>query len=408
VVQARDEFIIAAVVPRAAHASGTLDAAEAILAAHPEVARGDLYAASVLGDSDELASLLAETPGQARAGGGPLGWDALTYLCFSQYLRLRPSDGFVSAADLLLDAGADPNSGYFDAEHQPEPTFESVLYGAAGVAHHAALTRLLLARGADPNLGGEVAYHGAEGFENGAMEAVVESGRLSESGLTTMLHRKLDWTDLRGLSWLLAHGADPNTVTAWGDRALHHSLGRDNALRFLEVLMDAGADPSLGAPRFEGRSAVAVAAWAGRADALDLFARRGFATDLAGDDAFFAALARADRGVVLALVEAEPAIVARIEAKNPGTLARLAGAGNTSAVALALDLGFPLSDQALPLAVWRERTETVRLLLARGAAVSGPVLSLAERAQSEHSDWTPHDSPEILELLTAAAGKNSI
>ena len=50
-------------------------------------------------------------------------------------------------------------SGFFESAHQPAPTFESVLYGAAGVAHNAELTRLLLARGADPNLGGEVAYH---------------------------------------------------------------------------------------------------------------------------------------------------------------------------------------------------------------------------------------------------------
>ena len=102
------------------------------------------------------------------------------------------------AAQALLDAGADPNTGFFETAHQPEPTFESALYGAAGVAHHAGLTRLLLARGADPNLGGEVAYHAPEGFENEAMQAVVQSGRLASDGLTTMLHRKLDWTDLSG------------------------------------------------------------------------------------------------------------------------------------------------------------------------------------------------------------------
>jgi hypothetical protein len=397
-VQARSDFIEAAVVPRAAHASGTLNAADALLASDPSIAKENVYAAAVLGDYDKLAALLAEDTGHATAKGGPYGWDALTYLCFSQYLRLRGSDEFVRAAELLLNAGAEPNGGYFDEDHRPAPTFESVLYGAAGVAHHAGLTRLLLARGADPNLGGEVAYHGAEGFDNGAMEAVVESGRLSESGLTTMLHRKLDWTDLRGAQWLLAHGADPNAISAWGDRALHHSLVRDNTLRFLEALVDAGADPSLGAPRFDGRCAVAVAAWAGRADALELFARHGFATTLDGDDAFFSSLARGDRAEALAFVAADQEIVAR----DPGTVARLAGAGNTPAVELALELGFSLCGDALPLAVWRERADTVRLLLARGATVSEAVLSLAKRAQTEPSDFTPHGSTEILDLLTAS------
>jgi ankyrin repeat protein len=389
-----DEFIRVAIVPRDAHASGTLDAADAILAAHPELAKDDIHVAAVLGDAAEVRRLLATA--DATETGGPYGWDALTYLCFSQYLRLRPSDEFVRSAELLLDAGADPNGGFYEPDHQPEATFESVLYGAAGVAHHGGLTRLLLARGADPNLGGEVAYHGAEGFDNDAMIAVVESGRLSESGLTTMLHRKLDWTDLRGARWLLDHGADPNAVSAWGDRALHHSLARDNALGFVEALMDGGADPALGAPRWDGRSAVAVAAWAGRADALDLFAERGVSTELGGDDAFLSALARGERP------EGEPGIIERLESSDPGMVTRLAGAGNAAAVALALDLGFPLPDDALSLAVWRERTETVRLLLARGAPVTEAVIAIAERAQTEHSDFTPHDSPEILEILAQA------
>lgn len=397
-----DEFIIAASAPRSAHPTGALDDAEAILAAQPEPAANDIYAVAILGDHGAVAGLLAQDPGRATAEGGPYGWDALTYLCFSRYLRLRGSDGFVRAAEVLLDAGADPNTGFFEPEHQPVPTFESALYGAAGVAHHAGLTRLLLARGADPNLGGEVGYHAPEGFDNEAMQAVVESGRLAADGLTTMLHRKLDWTDADGVRWLLDHGADPNALSAWGDRALHHSLARGNALPLLEALAHYGADPSLTAANHSGRSAVSVAARMGRADALELFTRRGFALELYGDDAFFAALARADRAEVRALVAAEPGIVARLSSAQPETVATLAGAGNAPAVALALDLGFPLSAEALSVAVWRERADTVGLLLARGAPVPDSVVSLAERALSEMSEWTPHHSGEILEALAAA------
>lgn len=399
-----DEFILAACVPREDHASGTLEVADSIRAANPRVA-DDIYAAAVLGDYADVGRLLESDPARATAPGGPYGWDALTYLCFSRYLRLRPSAGFVRAARALLDAGADPNTGFFESEHQPEPAFESALYGAAGVAHHAELTRLLLARGADPNLGGEVAYHAPEGFDAEAMRAVVESGRLSDAGLTTMLHRKLDWTDLGGARWLLEHGADPNALSAWGDRALHHSLARDNALPLLEALMDFGADPQLPAPAHDDRSAVAVAARSGRADALELFGSRGFATELDGDDAFFAALARGDRRGTLGFVTAEPRIPERLEASQPGIVATLAGAGNTTAVELAFDLGFPMSPDALAVAVWRERRETVRLLLDRGALVSATEISLAERALTEMSDWTPHQSREILDALQASASE---
>jgi len=399
-----DEFIVAGCVPRDDHASGTLDVADSIRRAHPRAAADDIYAAAVLGDHAEVARLLAADAERATARGGPYGWDALTYLCFSRYLRLRPSAGFVSAARALLDDGADPNTGFFESAHRPEPVFESALYGAAGLAHHAELTRLLLARGADPNLG-DVAYHAPEGFEPEAMQAVVESGRLSDSGLTTMLHRKLDWTDLEGVRWLLEHGADPNALSAWGDRALHHSLARDNALPLLEALLDFGADPNLRAPRHEDRSAVAVAARSGRADALELFGSRGFATELGGDDAFFAALSCGDRRGTLELVTNEPRIAERLEASQPGIVATLAGAGNTAALELALDLGFPMSADALAGAVWRERSKAVRLLLDRGALVSASEISLAERALTEMSEWTPCHSRDILDALQARASE---
>ena len=401
-----DEFITAACVPRDDHAAGTLEVADSIRRADPRVAAGDIHAAAVTGDVAEVERLLGTDDRQATAPGGPYGWDALTYLCFSRYLRLRPSAGFVGAARALLDAGADPNTGFFESAHQPEPVFESALYGAAGVAHHAELTRLLLARGADPELGGEVAYHAPEGFDAEAMQAVVGSGRLSVAGLTTMLHRKLDWTDLDGVRWLLEHGADPNALSPWGDRALHHSLRRGNALPLLETLLEFGADPTLTAPAQEDRSAVAVAARSGRPDALESFGSRGFATGLDGDDAFFAALSRGDRSGTLRFVTAEPRIAERLEAAQPGIVATLAGAGNTAGLELALDLGFPMSADALAVAVWRERAEAVRLLLARGALPSETELSLAERALTEMSEWTPHRSREILDVLQARAGKS--
>jgi hypothetical protein len=137
---------------------------------------------------------------------------------------------------------------------------------------------------------------------------------------------------------------------------------------------------------------------------LELFRRRGRAVELSGDDAFFAALARGDGPGVNAFVAVEPAIVSRLEGSEPGTVATLAGAGNTPAVALALDVGFPLSADALEVAVWRGRTGTVRLLLARGAPVSDAVLALAERALTEMSDWTPHKSSEIIDALRQARG----
>src|SRR5256712_2519799 len=92
----RAGFIEAAWVPRdSGHASGTLERAEAILAAHPAVASSDVHTAAILGDDAAVRRFLEFDPGNAVAKGGPHNWDALTHLCFSRYLRLdrARSDG---------------------------------------------------------------------------------------------------------------------------------------------------------------------------------------------------------------------------------------------------------------------------------------------------------------------------
>ena len=211
---------------------GSLDRAESILTAHPEIASSDIYTAALLGDDVAVRRFIALDPENATAKGGPRGWDALTHLCFSKYLRLDRgrTDRFTLAAKALLDAGASANTGFWEVNHQPEPEWESVLYGAAGVAHHPELTQLLLERGADPN-DEETPYHSPETRDNAALKILVESGKVNDDSLATMLLRKADWHDTDGIKLLLENGADPNRVTRWHYTALHQALRRDNDLR---------------------------------------------------------------------------------------------------------------------------------------------------------------------------------
>jgi ankyrin repeat protein len=397
------------------HGSGTLNGAQAILAEHPHVAEHDIYTAAILGNDGAVRRFLEKGGYDGTATGGLYDWDALTYLSFSRYLRLDParSEGFVRSARLLLEHGASAQTGFYSQDHQPEPCFESVIYGAAGVARHAELTRLLLERGADPN--DETAYHVPESLDNTVLKLLVESGKINRMSMTTMLHRKLDWHDYDGVAWLLAHGADPNEMSYWAKRALHKSLERDNPLRMVELLLESGADPLL--LTASGRSAIAMAARLCRADALDAFARRGFPIELGDADAFLAACARGDASFALAAIALAPAIVAELERDEPSLLANVAGAGNRAAVELMLDLGFNVAsrtggadardDTALHVAIWRGRNEIAKLLLARGAPLDvtngrgETPLALAARA-ALHSDWTRARTPEMVEALLAA------
>ena len=56
----------------------------------------------------------------------------------------------------------------------PRPVVEAAIYGAAGIAQHAGLTRLLLDRGADPN-DEETPYHVAETRDNTVLKILLKA-----------------------------------------------------------------------------------------------------------------------------------------------------------------------------------------------------------------------------------------
>jgi ankyrin repeat protein len=417
--KAHDEFIEAAVW------HGSLEPAAAILAVNPAIATHSIHAAAILGDAPTVRQFIARDPASATEKGGPKGCDALTYLCFSTYLRLEPAartSGFLDAATALLDAGADPNTGFYAGEERVQSEWKCALYGAAGVAHHPELTKLLVERGADPN-DGEVAYHSPETLDNRTLKVLVDSGKLTQDSLRLILARKMNWHDDGGFAWLLDHGVDPNAVH-WKSRPLEDALAHGCPIHYFEQLLDHGADPAL--PSNNGRSTFAGAARMARVDVLDLLERRGFAVKLDGDDAFLAACARADEAAARRMVAADPELVGRVESRDPTLLIEYAGADNTAAVRLLLDLGFDIGAArteprwsrgvtALHEATSHCRLETVKLLIDRGAplaakhAESGRTPGdVALLCITEQSEWTPDQKsiPIARALLEAGAPFN--
>ena len=417
-------FIEAACVPRdASHVSGTLEQAELILARYPDAARANIYTAAILADDASVRSFLARDPARATATGGPHGWNPLTYLCFSRYLRIdrARSEGFVRTAKALLDAGASANTGWFEMNEDP-PIFESAIYGAAGVAQHSEVTRLLLEHGADPN-DEETPYHVPEGYDNTVMKVLLESGKLNERSLTWMLVRKTDWHDLDGVRLALEHGADPNAIPKWGNNALQHALRRDDALEIIELLLEHGADPAL-RNSVDGRSATAMAARRGRGDVLALLEQRGFDLKLEGVDVLIAACARKDTAVIRAMRAEHPELARELLSEGGTLLAEFAGTGNMEGVGCLLDLGVPpdspyeqgdvyfdiaKGSTALHVAAWRAWQETLKLLVLRGAPVNAldgkgrSALALAVRACVD-SYWKHRRSPDsVAALLEAGA-----
>lgn len=412
---------------------GTLNAAEAILAAHPEMARTSIHVAAILGDDAAVRRFIAADPRNATKKEAPFDGDALVYLCLSKYLRLDKtrSEAFLRAAAALLDAGADPNSGFWSKDEYHE--WETALYGAAGVAHHAELTRLLLERGADAN-DNETFYHAPETYDNDALKVLVESGKMRPDLLAGMLLRKADWHDYEGIKYLLEHGADPNRMTMWGYTALHQAIRRDNALRNIELMLEHGADPAIKTvtkiaahfPPVNGqRSATAIAAHRGRGDVLETMERRGIAIEFSGVDRLIAACARNDAAAASAIADREPQLVQELLAAGGRLLAEFAG-NNAEGVQLLLDLGVSVdafydgdpyfditkNSTALHVAAWKAWPKTVKLLIYRGAAVNAEdakgqtPLMLAVKACVD-SHWTNRRSPESVEALLRAGASIS-
>jgi hypothetical protein len=427
-------FLEAALGPRSGgHMDSELNAAEAIRTAHPDIADASIHAAAALGDADAVERWLAADATLVGARGGPYGWDPLTHLCFSRYLELDRSraESFHRAAALLLDAGADPRSGFFDDEHGPHQQWESLLYGAAGIAHDAALTRLLLSHGADPN-DAEVPYHAPETYDLGALQVLVESGTLTADSLATMLVRKHDWHDLEGVRYLLAHGADPNRDTTWGITPFHQALRRDNGLPIVELALQHGADPTrVMAPRaaqgLEGIDAVRIAAWRGRADVLDLLERHGVPMPADGFFGLLVAATRGDDEAVARLSAAEPEAAGIAHSRGGELLGLAAGNGNVAALSSWLGFGLPVDavwpdgdgyfevpqrSTALHVAAWRARHDAVRFLLERGAPVDATdgagrtALVVAVRA-CVASYWRDRRQPDSIAALIAAGADSS-
>ncbi len=112
----QEAFLTAATVPLDhSHASGDLRAAHQLLSRDSSLESASIDTAATLGNPEHVATWLRINPALPTATGGPHRWDPLTTLCFSRFLRLDPTrrDGFLRSASLLLDAGADPNTGFW-------------------------------------------------------------------------------------------------------------------------------------------------------------------------------------------------------------------------------------------------------------------------------------------------------
>jgi hypothetical protein len=334
---------------------GDLAVAQRILARDPSIATDSLFTAAMCGDVAEVEKRLARDPQGALRKGGARQWTALAYVTYG---RLDATNA-VTIARRLLEAGADPNFQFDDGWGTPFKVLTGAIRLGEGArpSHPQALelVDLLINSGADAydsqslynvSIVGhdlywyDVLWRYAE--TAGVLDAwrVKGDGRLGfHLGVSTfdyLLGNAVGQNHLDRAEWLLARGADANTIHAYSKRPVH-VMARLSGFTGMAALL-------------ERHGAVPV--------------------PLSGLDAFRAAVLRHDAAEAKGLLGAQPDLI-----RHPGTLLAAAEFGNAEAVRLLLELGADPEgldhDGISPLhrAVQSGSLAAVNLLLTAGAGI---------------------------------------
>lgn len=258
-----------------------------ILIDEPGLVDVHVWAAATAADPDALARHLSHGVG-VNAAGGPFGWVPLLYMCYSRVDVHRSRDQILTAARLLLDAGADPDAGYLWRGMSTPFTALTGVFGEGEQgprrqprhAHSLELATVLLNRGAHP-VDQQTLYNRMFRPDNSHLELLFAHGladagpspwerRLGEAMETReqMWRRQVDWAADHGfaerLELLSRHGVntagvqavtvrfpeDVNAMDEGGATPLHHAAWEGD-LALIRRLLDAGADPSITDRRFQ-------------------------------------------------------------------------------------------------------------------------------------------------------------
>lgn len=346
----------------------------------PELAGYNFATAVILGEAVRVREAIARDPAIATRPDPRTGWTPLHAVCASRWHRLDPAraGGLVAVARLLLDAGADPAGSI----HGPRSGGWTPLRCAVAGAAHPAIVRLLLHRGAVPDDHDlYLACFGGDDHESLRL-LLDHSPDVSHS---TALSAPVSVSDTQAIRMLLAAGADPNQplpADLFGEShsaeqfwpAVYAAIRSECPAELVELLLSHGGDPSTPGP--DGRSPYRLATSLGRADIAELLLLHGAPADATDAERFLSACLRGDQAAARGLAADVPGLAARLAGADSGAIVLAAERGDTEAVALMLDLGFPVDAHGgdnggtpLHTSAYSGSADTIRLLLERGADI---------------------------------------
>jgi ankyrin repeat protein len=374
-----ETFVTSALVDHRDPKAANFEHARMILEAEPDIVHATFHSALVAGEVEDVKKHLHRDPELAKQKGGPKNWEPLLYVCFSRFFQRDKSrtENFAEIVRALLARGADPNA-YFMVNDDPNAR-QTCLYGAAGIANNAAITKLLLDASADPNdaasgLGPESLYHSAEHTNVECLRLILEA-KPDAKKVSYCLGRCLDFENPAGVKLFLEAGADPNAMHPGGGHGstrLHGAIRNGCSAEVIQLLLEAGADWAR--KNWEGMTSYRLAVRTGHQEAVKLMESRGADPKLATViDRFLGECLQANYDSAKEILNANPDLLRRM---RPDDLAMIAVASylrRSNAVKAMLLLGFPIDTygpkkmSALHWACWVGDIELAQFLVERAA-----------------------------------------
>jgi ankyrin repeat protein len=368
-----------------------------LLAGHPEITGASVHTAAATADTRQLRSLLAANPAAATELGGPFRWQPLLYLVYARHDAHVEEQAVLTAARLLLDAGADPNAGYL---WHGRPTPFTALTGVFGEGelgparqprhpHSLALARVLLDAGADAN-DGQTLYNRMFEPDNDHLELLLEFGLGTGTGgpWRARLGRAIE--------------GPRRLVRGQLRRAITHGV-----LPRVRVLVEHGVD--FVSPFGDGVTPVARALTTGNDDiAAYLIAQGAPVPELDPAARYIAAALAADQARM------DASLAGEVRSARPGLVVWAAAHGKPGAVEVLIAAGFDVNamgradapaddpwETALHVAAMNGDAELARRLLALGADTG----IHDARFDSTPLDWARHfDQQDLIDLLEPVTG----
>lgn len=304
--------------------------ARTMLREDPSLAERDIHHAAAVGNADVVARFLSNDSGLVSQRGGFFDWEPLLYACYSR-LNL-PNNSTFDVAKLLLEQGADANDHYMWGGQYRFTALTGVFgegeMGPSNQPEHercVELAELLLQAGADPN-DGQALYNRM--FEPG------------ESWIKLLL--KYGLNSKHTVNWLQE---DDELLVPSKECILDYQLRwavEKGHIERARLLINAGANTA--AKNRFGDSYFTIAFKRGDLDFAEELASLGSQRqELPEVEQFIAVCMSGDMSKARALLQDNLSLVEQAENEFADTVGRAAGEGNLKGLKVFHELGFNLN-----------------------------------------------------------------